>query len=237
MPTRPVVVSLVAAALILPTAASAASSSAPPESDEFAVGSDYLAGFDQSTTFEKASIKRFVVPELACTDELTGIVLGLGYEPIEGQREYLAGVVVACVDGLPTYETQVLVNGVADGSSEVTSGDVITAKLVLDGDRLTSTLTNRTNPAGTVSVSATVRSADGVTYGAFPLAGAGSPRLPVPDFGKVRIRHATVAAGSKRLNRIGDPGIRTREIGAAASSRPPDDVTFTLKRVVHCCIR
>lgn len=236
MPARPVLAALAAVALLLPVAAAtAASASAPSGSDRLAAGSAYLAGYDQATTFTKASIKRFVVPDLACTAEAAGIEIGLGYEPVEGAREYIAGVVVECVDGLPSYRTDVLVNGVGAGSTEVAAGDVINAKLELVGETLTATLRNLTNPAGSVSVSAVVPRANGVTYGAFPVAGGGA-RLPVPDFDKVKIKNATVATGAKRLHRLGDPGIRTSKLKPGVTSMPPDNETFTLRHVVHCCL-
>lgn len=236
MHARPVLAVLAAAALVLPVAVPAgALASAPTSGGRSDAGSAYLAGYDQSTTFKKASIKRVVVPELDCSAEAAGIEIGLGYEPVEGRREYAATVVVACVDGAPVYQTRALVAGVVESSSDVAAGDVIAAQLSLAGSTLTATLRNTTNPAGTVTVSESVRSADGVTYGAFPGFDGGA-RLPVPDFGTVKITKATVAAGSERVNRKGDPGIRATKAKAVTSSMPPDDLTFKIKYVVHCCL-
>jgi hypothetical protein len=177
--------------------------------------SSYFAGYLGTARrhVKELIVKDLVVPTINCHGkDFQGVALGVGSEPTAGTPEYLAAVVVSCVDGVATYALDAVVGGEEQQSSAVAAGDhtqIVMGSGSCQADGSCNVFAGITDLASTqtAAVQGTITpSTTTGMIGAFPLlSGDGDGLAPVPDFGFVEFRGCQFnghgLGHARRLNR------------------------------------
>lgn len=207
-----------------PAQAAQATHAATPAGQAHQVGSlvasEYLAGFTAQTAGD-GSIESITLPPLTCrAGSYDAITVGVGDEPAANQQVVLADVYLICDNGVASYKTEAYVNGVRS-RGPASEGDVLNFAVTYKRHgNATATVTNTTNPAGTVTVTDKA-TATGLHFGAFPVYTKGTLD-PVPTFDKVRLVRAYAAGAPLK----GDSATRYQRVNNGQTKL---DVTDTIR--------
>lgn len=197
--------------------------------------SPYLAGYT-SKVKGSGSIDSITVPSFSCPPGAdTRVAFGIADQgPGDAQPVVRAAVDAVCdvEGGTVEYGTEVTVPGQSVVSSIVSPGDVLTFRITFgDHHQVVASVIDETHPRGSITLAGTSPKA-ALHFGALPILEGDSFLLPVPDFGRIDVVHATAAGApltsqtAVRYTRVDDDQTAIR--ATRFDRQPPNSGSFSL---------
>jgi hypothetical protein len=227
--------SIAAIALACPLALAGSGAAVAHSATAPDASSPYLAGYTSQVT-GSGSIESITVPAFTCPPNTDArVAFGIADQgPDDAQPVVRAAVDAVCnAEGGPVeYGTEVTVPGESEVSNLLSPGDVLTFSITY-GKRheVVASVVDQTDPRGSLTVTGTSPKA-ALHFGALPVVEGDSFLLPVPDFGRIDVVHATADGApltsqtAVRYKRV-DDGL-TAIVATRFARRPPNSGSFSL---------
>jgi peptidase A4-like protein len=197
--------------------------------------SPYLAGYT-SLVKGSGSIESITVPAFTCPQGADArVAFGIADQgPDDAQPVVRAAVDAVCnaEGGTVEYGTEVTVPGQSEVSNLLSPGDVLTFSITYGKHHeVVASVVDHTDARGSLTITGTSPKA-ALHFGALPVVEGDNFLLPVPDFGRTDVVHATADGApltsqtAVRYKRVDDG--QTAIVATGFARRPPSSGSFSL---------